>query len=161
MRAMRAESNSSGPGAMIHTGLFLMRAIAGASMIAHHAWAMVYTGWLHFWRGDPWLLVTAAEKIALPQPLVFAVVFSLILFVGSVFLVCGLLGRLTPSALLLASVAILYIAFSKGITEYIETCIVYSAIFVCLAATGPGAFCLDRLFARKPRPLPTSLQDIV
>ncbi len=161
MRAMRGDTTSSGPGAMMHTGLFLMRAIAGASMISHHAWAMVYSGWLHFWRGDEWLLVTAASKLDLPQPLVFALVFSSLLFVGSLFLIAGLLGRLTPAALLLGSLAILYIAFSKGITEYIEPAIVYSAIYVGLAATGPGALCLDRLFVRSPRQLPSSLQDIV
>ena len=161
MRAMRGDTTTAGPGPMMHTGLFLMRAIAGASMIAHHAWAMVYTGWLHFWRGDEWLLVTAAEKMELPQPLAAALVFSLVLLVGSVFLIAGLLGRLTPAALLLACLAILYVAFSKGITEYIEPAIVYSAIYVGLAATGPGAFCLDRLFVRSPRQLPNSLQDIV
>ena len=161
MRAMRGDTTSSGPGAMIHMGLFLLRAIAGASMIAHHAWALVYTGWLHFWGGDAWLLVAAAEKMDLPQPVAVAVAFSLVLFVGSVFLIAGLLGRLTPTLLLVASLTILYIAFSKGVTEYIETCIVYSAIYVSLAATGPGAICLDRFFVRRPRQLHTSLQDIV
>jgi len=145
---------------MMHTGLFLMRAIAGASMIAHHAWAMVYTGWLHFWRGDEWLVAAAAEKIDLPQPLVWAVVFSIILFVGSLFLIGGLLGRLTSAVLLLATLAILYVAISKGITEYIEAGIVYAAIYVGLCATGPGALCLDRLFIGRPRAFPTSLKDI-
>ncbi len=161
MRAMRTDTKSAGPGAMMHTGLFLMRVLVGASMIAFHAWALVSSGWRHFWRGEEWVLVAAVEKAGLPQPVIVSVVFALILFAGSVFLVLGLFGRLTSSALLLAMGGILYLALTKGIDEYIEPGLLYSTLYLGLTATGPGAICLDRLFVRRPRPLPSSLQDIV
>ena len=76
------DSQSNSPSPMIHLGLFLLRLIAGVTLIMHWSWAMVYEGWNFFWsKGtEKWSMVTAANELSLPQPIVCAVIVSIILF---------------------------------------------------------------------------------
>jgi uncharacterized membrane protein YphA (DoxX/SURF4 family) len=160
---MIEESQSNSPGPMIHLGLFLLRLIAGTSLIMHWSWAMVYEGWRFFWsKGtEKWSMITAANELNLPQPIVCAVIVSIIFFFGAIFLIAGLLGRITSGLLLVSSIAIIYAAFTKGLHTYSETSVLYSGIFLALFAMGHGKLSLDRVIALRPkRRRPSGLQDL-
>jgi len=155
------DPNPPRPGAMNQIGLLLLRLVTGTSMIVHYSWAMVYRGWRHFWQQEEWTMINAASELSLPQPIIWAVAVSLILFFGSIFLIAGLLGRITSGLLLVCTIGLLYAAMSQpGFSHYAEICILYSGIFLTLFTTGHGILSLDRLLAMRPkRRRPEGLQD--
>ncbi|MEM9482048.1 MAG: DoxX family protein [Verrucomicrobiota bacterium] len=149
-------------------GLLLLRVVAGIAMIVHHAWAMVFTGWEHFWKGKDWILIDAATAMELPQPAAFATIIAVTFFLGSIFLMLGILGRITSGALLIATIFVLYGFLSHelpGAPElqgfWIEVCILYAMAYIVHFIMGSGAIALDRVFARFQRPKRhRSLEDV-
>ncbi|MEM0897678.1 MAG: DoxX family membrane protein [Verrucomicrobiota bacterium] len=149
-------------------GLLLLRALAGVSMIVHHAWAMVLTGWEYYWHGSDWILVEAATAMQLPQPVVFATLVAITFFLGSIFLILGILGRITSGALLAAILLVLYGFLTRelpGAPElqqfWIEVCILYAMAYIVHFIMGSGAIALDLVFARFQRPKRhRSLEDV-
>ena len=127
-------------------GLLVLRVSLGVALIAFHGWALVYTGWAHFWRGEAWIVIDGMNQAGLDYPKAMAIALSVILFMGSVFLILGLLGRLTPLALVAAMSGILYSAFQYDIPDYFEPGIAYLSGYLALTIMGPGSICADRLF---------------
>ncbi len=164
---MSAEKNDqSAPSAMVHLGLFLLRVIVGVSMIVHHSWAFVYTGWRYFWFKEDWLLVDGARALNLPYPVIWCVFVSIILFIGSIFLVVGLLGRITSGALLVTAVGFLYIVLTYEDWHYmLELAVAYAAIYLALFVMGSGKIALDSIFSfrallHRRKKLASTLQDL-
>jgi len=127
-------------------GNLILRVVSGASMIIFHSWGKLI-GLFNFLNGKPWKFVEAVQIIGLPLPVLFAILATLIEFVGSILVILGLFTRV--SAIGLALVMLFAIYFHIITKTSAELALIYLSIFVFLAITGAGKFSLDSKFGKR------------
>ena len=127
-------------------GNLILRVVSGASMIIFHSWGKLI-GLFNFLNGKPWKFVEAVQIIGLPLPVLFAILATLIEFVGSILVILGLFTRV--SAIGLALVMLFAIYFHIITKTSAELALIYLSIFVFLALVGAGKFSLDNRLAKK------------
>ncbi len=127
-------------------GNLILRVVSGASMIIFHSWGKLI-GLFNFLNGKPWKFVEAVQIIGLPLPVLFAILATLIEFVGSILVILGLFTRV--SAIGLALVMLFAIYFHIITKTSAELALIYLSIFVFLALVGAGNFSLDNRLAKK------------
>lgn len=118
-------------------GNLILRVVSGASMIIFHSWGKLI-GLFNFLNGKPWKFVEAVQIIGLPLPVLFAILATLIEFVGSILVILGLFTRV--SAIGLALVMLFAIYFHIITKTSAELALIYLSIFVFLAIQEPESF---------------------
>ena len=125
----------------------IVRLIAGISMILYNSWLMVEQGWEHLWRQGEWALLGVVTDFGFPLPVVSACVVATIYFLGSVFLVLGLFGRVTSALLLVTTEIGFYFALRSGSIAYVELSVLYGGLYLLHIVLGSGRFSLDQVLA--------------
>ena len=131
----------------------------------HLAWlaplfARIVVGWVFLLSGWGKLthLPLVTENFAgwgIPFPQILAPFVSGVEFVGGIFLLLGLLTRISAGTLGVVMIVAVRAAQWDQI-DSLETLlgfeeVVYLAIFLCLAIAGPGAVAIDRLLQQRWR----------
>jgi len=135
---------ASGPNAAaLSTGLLVARLVFGLLMSAHGAQK------LFGWFGGYGLNATAPffEQLGFRPGRAFAALASLAELVAGLLIALGLFGPVGPALMLAVMIVAAVTAhWGKGLfatTGGIEVPLLYSAVAVALALTGPGLFSLD------------------
>ena len=129
----------------------IVRVMAGLSMILYNAWLMVRQGWGYLWGEGNWTLLDVAGELGLPMPVVSACVIASIYFLGSIFLIVGVFGRI-PSAILLVTTEVgFYFALRDGAIAYVELAVLYGTLYLLHLILGSGRISLDRVLANFTR----------
>ncbi len=91
-------------------GLLLLRITAGLSLLTWHGWRETFGAWLHLWRKTTWSFPETLGSLGFPWPIPFAVALVIIGVLCSIFLILGLLTRISAALLGVAAItsAILY-----------------------------------------------------
>ena len=133
------------------------------SVARHLQWlaplfARIVTGWVFLWTG--WGKLTHLDLVienfglwGIPMPGVLAPFVSGVEFFGGIFLLIGLLTRISAGALGI----VMIVAVKAAQWEQVDSVqsflgleeIMYLAIFLWLAIAGPGAVAADHLLRRK------------
>lgn len=133
------------------------------SVARHLQWlaplfARIVTGWVFLWTG--WGKLTHLDLVTenfglwgIPMPGVLAPFVSGVEFFGGIFLLIGLLTRISAGALGI----VMIVAVKAAQWEQVDSVqsflgleeIMYLAIFLWLAIAGPGAVAADHLLRRK------------
>jgi putative oxidoreductase len=123
--------------------------------------ARVVVGWVFLWTGWGKLthLPLVTENFAgwgIPMPGILAPLVSGVEFFGGIFLLLGLLTRISAGALGVIMIVAVRAAQWDQI-DSLETLlgfeeIMYLAIFLWLAIAGPGVISIDRLIKQRWRP---------
>jgi putative oxidoreductase len=120
--------------------------------------ARVVVGWVFMWTG--WAKLTHLPIVTenfvgwgVPFPEVLAPFVSGVEFVGGLFLLLGLLTRISAGALGVVMIVAVRAAKWDDV-DSLETFlgfeeIMYLAIFLWLAIAGPGSFAIDRLLQKR------------
>ena len=89
--------------------------------------------------------------IGLPYPIFFTYCAAYIELIGSIFIILGLLTRLNAIALLATmGVAIFFHLKANGLkVTPLETASLYATLYTFFLVSGPGAWSLDALIAKK------------
>ena len=133
------------PGLLIRdAGLLILRWCAGVALIVFHAWDEGVLGWKHVWQKEPWAYAVEIADRGFPLPEVVAAVTVVAAMLGSLFLVSGLLCRV--SALVLLACTLCAVFLYGRLPETGEKLLLYAAIYLVLVLCGPGRFSLDALF---------------
>lgn len=132
------------PGLLIRdAGLVILRWCAGLGLIIFHAWDEGVLGWKHVWQKEPWAYAAEIAERGFPLPEVVAAATVVAAALGSLFLLTGLLCRISAMVLLACT---LCAGFLYGrIPEMGEKILLYAAIYSVLVLCGPGRFSLDAL----------------
>ena len=128
-------------------GIFIARAIGGASLAIAHGWSKLYPD------GPPEQLVAGIEqRVGLPEPQLLAWAVGLVETVGGALLAIGLLTR--PAALA--------VAINMGVATFVfhapdpfaerELALLFFTIALTVFLTGPGRISVDRLLLGSPAP---------
>lgn len=126
--------------------LFL-RLVAGLSMILYNSWLMVQQGWNYLWHKGEWILLEVVSELGLPEPLVSACLIASVYFLGSIFLIIGVFGRVTSALLLLVTEIGCYFALREGSIAYVELSLLYGGLYVLHLILEAGRISLDGLLA--------------
>ena len=132
----------------------IVRVMAGLTMILYNSWLMVQQGWDHLWNDGTWILLNVVKDLGLPLPVVTACVIASIYFLGSIFLILGVFGRVISGVVLATTEIGLYFALRGGAIAYVELSLLYGTLYLLHLFLGSGAISLDRLlagFGRKGR----------
>ncbi len=120
--------------------------------------ARVVVGWVFMWTG--WAKLTHLPIVTenfvgwgVPYPEILAPIVSGIEFFGGMFLLLGLLTRISAGALGVVMIVAVRAAKWEDI-DSLETLlgfeeIMYLAIFLWLAIAGPGSIAIDRLLQKR------------
>lgn len=128
-------------------GLLILRWCAGLGLIYFHAWDEGALGWKHVWQKEPWAYAVEIAERGFPLPEVVAAASVAAATLGSLFLVSGLLCRV--SALVLLACTLCAIFLYGRVPEPGEKLLLYAAIYLVLVLCGPGRFSLDALLTRR------------
>lgn len=128
-------------------GMFLLRWCAGLTLLLQHAWDEGVRGWKHVWHKEPWAWAVEVTERGFPLPEVVAAVAVAAAVLGSVFLLTGLLCRL--SALVLLVCALVGLFLYGGVPDAAERLALYAGIYAVLVICGPGRISLDALFSNR------------
>ena len=133
------------PGLLLRdVGLLILRWCAGLALLFFHAWEQGVLGWKHVWQKEPWAFAVEMADRGFPLPEVVAAVVVVAAALGSVFLLTGLLCRVSAAVLLVCSLCALFL-YDK-VPDTAEKLILYSGIYLVLVLCGPGRFSMDALF---------------
>ena len=137
------------PGLLIRdAGLLILRISVGLALIAFHAWDEGVRGWKHLWyKEGPWAWAAEVSERGFPLPEAVAATSVAVAMLGSVFLLTGLLCRLSSAVLLAGALCGLFL-YGK-VPEMAERLALYAAVYAVLLICGPGRFSLDALFTSK------------
>lgn len=124
----------------------LIRVMAGLSMILYNAWLMVEQGWGHLWHQQRWVLLEVVTGLGFPAPLISACVLASAFFLGSIFLILGVFGRIISVVLLVLTAVGLYFAIRGGAIAYVELALLYGTLYLLHILLGSGRYSLDQLF---------------
>lgn len=134
-------------------------------MAQHLGWlaplfARIVVGWVFLWTGWGKLthLPLVTENFAgwgVPMPHILAPFVSGVEFFGGIFLLLGLLTRISAGVLGVVMIVAVRLAQWDQI-DSLETLlgfdeVMYLALFLWLAIAGPGAISLDRVFQQRWR----------
>ena len=128
-------------------GLLVLRWAAGFTLIFLHAREEGVRGWGHVWHKEPWAFATEMAERGFPLPQAVAVAAVAVAMAGSVFLITGLLCRV--SALLLLACSLCGLFLYGRLPEVAERLWLYSGVFAALVLCGPGRLSLDALFTNR------------
>ncbi len=128
-------------------GLLILRWCAGMGLIFFHAWDEGVLGWKHVWQKEPWPYAVEIAERGFPLPEVVAAASVAAAMLASLFLLSGLLCRV--SALVLLACTLCAIFLYGRVPELGEKLLLYAAIYLVLVLCGPGRFSLDALFTRR------------
>lgn len=134
------------PSLMRATGLLVLRLAAGLSLLGWHGWREAYGAWFHLWRKTSWSFPSTLGAMGFPWPVPSAVTLVAIGVLCSVFLVLGLLTRV--SAILLGTAAVTAAFLYKAYPDRAEKYLLYAAIYLVLLISGPGWLSADGLLRR-------------
>ena len=137
-----APTASSSPLAR-HCGLLVLRLTAGGSLLFWYGGREAMGAWSHVWQKTPWALPGQLTALGFPAGLTLALLLVSLVLLGSLFIILGLLTRLSAITLGLVSLttAFLYTAFP----EIEEQALLYTGICLAICLSGPGLFALDRV----------------
>ncbi len=144
--------NAPPPGLLVRdAGLLLLRWCVGLGLIFFHARAEVMAGWHHIWEKTAWPYALEIRERGFPLPEAVAIGSAAVALLGSLFLVTGLLARLSAVALLVCALCALFL-YGK-LPDVAERLVLYAGIYAVLVVCGPGRFSLDALLVgRQPAP---------
>ena len=143
------QPNAPPDGISLHdAGLLILRWGAGVSLMLYHAWDDGVRGWKHLWyKEGPWAWAAEVSERGFPLPEAVAATSVAVAMLGSVFLLTGLLCRLSSAVLLAGTLCGLFL-YGK-VPEMAERLALYAAVYAVLLICGPGRFSLDALFSSK------------
>lgn len=127
-----------------------VRIAAGALMLYHHGWHKVVDAGRYFVEGVPWLLVAEVQEVGFPLPLPSALFATAAQALGSLFVIAGLLTRI--SGLFVASTLPVAIFANIRFGEDPQLPLLYLCLFLVVVWLGSGRYSVDRLlipFGRK------------
>ncbi len=126
-----------------HLGLLLLRLTAGGSLLIWYGWREGLSAWSHVWHKTPWAIPGQLATLGFPLPLALAITLVVLTLLGSLFIMLGLLTRLSALALgLVAAVtALLYTAYP----EIEEQALLYTGLCLAISLTGPGLYAIDQV----------------
>lgn len=134
------------PGLLIRdAGSLILRWCAGLSLIVFHAWDEVMAGWKHLWEKTAWPYAGEIAERGFPLPEVVAIASAVAAMLGSLFLVSGLLCRISALVLLLCTLVAIFLY--GRIPDTGEKLMLYAGIYFVLVLSGPGRFSLDALLS--------------
>lgn len=121
--------------------------------------ARIVVGWVFLWTG--WGKLTHLDLVTenfagwgIPMPGILAPFVSGVEFFGGMFLLIGLLTRISAGALGVVMIVAVQAAQWEQVDSLLTLLgleeIMYLAIFLWLAIAGPGAVAVDALLRRKP-----------
>src|SRR5688572_30296675 len=88
-------------GSVIHdAGLLILRWCAGLTLIFMHALEEGTRGWGHVWHKEPWAFAAEITDRGFPFPQAVAIAAVVAAMLGSIFVVLGLLCRVSALVLL-------------------------------------------------------------
>ena len=128
-------------------GALILRWCAGFTLILLHAWDEGLRGWKHVWHKEPWAFAAEMTERGFPLPEVVAAVSVAAAMLGSVFLISGLLCRVSAMVLLLCALCGLFLY--GRVPDIAERLALYAGIYAALIICGPGRFSLDALFTKR------------
>lgn len=128
-------------------GLLILRWAAGFTLMFLHAREEGVRGWGHVWHKEPWPFAAEMADRGFPLPQAVAVAAVAIAMAGSVFLITGLLCRV--SALLLLGCSLCGLFLYGGLPDLAERLWLYSGVYAALVVCGPGRLSLDALFTNR------------
>ncbi len=131
--------------ALRDAGLFILRWCAGVTLLAFHAWREGVLGWRHLWYKEPWNWSVEVAERGFPLPTAVAVASVVAAIAGSIFLLTGLLCRLSAAVLLAGALCGLFLY--GRVPETAERLALYAGIYTVLVLCGPGRLSLDHLFS--------------
>ena len=126
-------------------GLAVLRVVTGLTVVGFHARDEVMNGWRHLWHKEPWAFAASLAESQFPLPVVVATVASVVALLSSLFLVSGLLTRLSAGLMLGMAMVGAFLYWSIPVTA--EKLVIYMAIYGALLLAGPGRFSMDALLA--------------
>jgi uncharacterized membrane protein YphA (DoxX/SURF4 family) len=143
----RSPLASSAGLAVRDTGLLILRWCAGLALIVYHAWNEGERAWKHVWQKEPWAFAVEVAERGFPLPQAVAVAAVAAAMLGSVFLITGLLCRI--SAVVLLAITLCGLFLYGGVPELAERLSLYAGIYLVLVICGPGRISLDALFSNR------------
>ena len=135
-------------------GLLTLRLVTGGALLFWRAWAQAEGAWSFIWQKTPWDLPQNLSAMGFPLALPLGLALVLLVLVSALFLMIGLLTRL--SALILATLAIVASALYHAYPAAAETAVLYAGACLACAWIGPGAFAIDRVLLALPSRRPHS-----
>lgn len=131
------------------SGLLLLRLTVGLNLLIWHGWRESFGAWLHLWRKTPWAFPETLASLGFPWPIPVAVTLVTVGVLGSIFLILGLLTRISATVLATAAVtaAILYQAYPDRSEKYL----LYAGAYAVLVISGSGWLSADGLLRRTIR----------
>lgn len=113
-----------------HSGLLALRLTAGGSLLCWYGVREALGAWAHIWQKSPWSLPSQLSALGFPAALPLALSLVGLTLLGSLFIVLGLLTRL--SAIILGLVAIATACLYTAYPEIEEKALLYTGL--CLAS---------------------------
>lgn len=120
-------------------GLLLLRVFAGASMSIAHGLGKIQ---------DPDKVISSAEGLNFPAPMVFGWAAILSEFLGGLLLALGLMTRLAAFFIGSTMVVAAFVAHENDAYKIKELAIAYLAMMILLLCTGGGRFSVDSLIRK-------------
>jgi uncharacterized membrane protein YphA (DoxX/SURF4 family) len=134
------------PGLLIRdVGLLILRWCAGLALILFHAWDEVIAGWKHVWEKTAWPYAVEIAERGFPLPEAVAFASAVAALLGSMFLVSGLLCRISALILLLSTTVAIFLY--GRVPDLGEKLVLYAGIYLVILICGPGRFSLDAILS--------------
>lgn len=126
-----------------NAGLLLLRLTCGGSLLFWYGAREALNAWSHIWHKTPWGLPAQLTTLGFPLALPTALTLVVLSLMASVFIVIGLLTRISSVAISLvaAVTAVLFTAYP----EIEEKALLYAGLCFAIALCGPGLFAVDPL----------------
>lgn len=135
-----------------HLGLLILRLTAGGSLLFWYGGRQALVGWSHIWHKTPWALPGQLTSLGFPLGVPTAIFLVVLTLLGSLFVMIGLLTRLSALSLgLVASVTALLFTAHPAIEE---PAILYTGLCLAISLCGPGLLALDEVLKSKSRRRP-------
>lgn len=131
-----------------HLGLLLLRLTAGLSLLCWYGGREALAAWSNIWHKTSWALPGQLVTLGFPLAWPLAVFLVILTLLGSVFIILGLLTRLSALALgMTAAITALLFTAHPTIEEH---ALLYAGLCFAISLCGPGLFALDSLLRAKP-----------
>lgn len=124
-------------------GLLVLRLATGGALLYWHGWKGSLAAWSHIWHKTTWDLPGQLATLGFPIPLPLGLTLVVTALLGSLFLILGLLTRL--SAVLLALLAVITALLYRAHPGIAEMAVLYTGACLTISLCGSGAMALDRL----------------